>query len=477
MRNLAAWLLGGCTAVLAGGGPALDFDGLYSGTGQHPGAQASCDARRDPRRVADVPPGAAWAGEYVGTERGSEDFRALYRTYAPSVVVVLTANGHGAGTGFLATTNGWFLTAAHVVDTALLTSNLTREVTVLLGAFGPDGRMNPVNHRHRAELCKIDYGRDLAALRITDWSARDPAARIVPLPVSHASLDVGDEVVCIGHRAIGRLWGMKHGAVVSHGTRRENILPLMEWEKTRDTDLGGEPISLHDFTARTRLNAPGAVTADDVLLVETSCPTSPGDSGGPLLNRSGELVGVASFSIPGEASAAYYFIHPDEVRAFTDKVYARPTPPPLPHETKYLHARRGDANGNGVADHVELFNGGDHSFADEFRVAVLWDLDENANLNGLKECGAYRDPNLDFEMFSLIQDDLKFVFVDWKDRGYFNRCVVHSPDNKVAVEWERKSLSARWTRMPNGKTHVIADMPSTWRAVWDAIPDVAVGRN
>lgn len=158
--------------------------------------------------------------------------RAVYAMAAPAVVSVLAPGGQGSG--FIADPSGLVVTNAHVVGDA------RRRIRVRLST----GREYP------AKLLAVAPGRDLAFLQIRDSFADWPA---LPLGES-SSLAEGDLVF-----AIGNPMGM--GIAFNPGTV---VRPMQD-----------------------NVNA----WASHVL---TDVPLSHGNSGGPLLDSSGRVVGVNS---------------------------------------------------------------------------------------------------------------------------------------------------------------------------------------
>lgn len=173
---------------------------------------------------------------------------------APSVVTIIadveTALGSGGsvGTGVITTSDGEILTNAHVVD----------------GASSIRVRLNGETEPREAELLALDNGNDLALLRI---SGDDfvPAKFAEP-----GSVRIGDEVVAIGFAL----------------------------------DLDGDPsvtlgiVSALDRTIR---------AADNEYLdglIQTDAAISSGNSGGPLVNSLGEVVGINTAVARGDIATA-----------------------------------------------------------------------------------------------------------------------------------------------------------------------------
>jgi 2-alkenal reductase len=168
---------------------------------------------------------------------------ALYSRVNPGVVAirVLTEQGGGLGSGFVIDKEGHIVTNFHVIE----------GVTDLEVDF-------PSGFKARGEVIGKDTDSDLAVIKVDA-----PAEELYPLPLGDSSkLKVGETVV-----AIGNPFGLS-------GTMTTGIISA----------LGRTLSSLH--------NAPGGTpfTAGDII--QTDAAVNPGNSGGPLINLAGEVIGV-----------------------------------------------------------------------------------------------------------------------------------------------------------------------------------------
>lgn len=148
-----------------------------------------------------------------------------------------------AGTGMVLTRDGYVLTNYHVVRS-------TESITVTIAATG---------RRHTAQLVGRDATKDVALLKL------DRATSLEPVTIDTDDVRVGDIVVAAGN-ANGQ------GYVSAH---RGNILNL-------DRQINVKGANVNDPPQRLR------------GLIETNAPAWPGDSGGPMFDAEGEVLGMTT---------------------------------------------------------------------------------------------------------------------------------------------------------------------------------------
>jgi S1-C subfamily serine protease len=147
------------------------------------------------------------------------------------------------GSGFVIDKDGYIVTNYHVIESA-------RQIEV---NFSGDDRV-------RATIVGVDPSTDLALLKINAQ-----ARALTPLPLGDSdAVRVGDAVV-----AIGNPFGLER-------TVTAGIVSALQREIT----------------------APNGYTIDKVI--QTDAPINQGNSGGPLLNTRGQVIGVNSQIEPGE---------------------------------------------------------------------------------------------------------------------------------------------------------------------------------
>ena len=167
------------------------------------------------------------------------DTQQLAGSTLPSVVKI--SSGSSQGTGFFFSDNGLVLTNRHVVG-----SNANKESQLELA----DGSTVT------AKIVFVSRSEDFAVLQPTR------SVRIKPLPICYASYPLaGQDVV-----ALGSPRGLAN--TVTRG--------IVSAVRKSGTDL--------------KESAPVGTT-----LIQTDASVNPGNSGGPLVNKNGEVVGIVTF--------------------------------------------------------------------------------------------------------------------------------------------------------------------------------------
>lgn len=203
-------------------------------------------------------PSTVGAGFEVGPQRPEElprlDVAGVAEFVGPSTVTVMAdidTGGFGqsgsVGTGIITSVDGEIVTNAHVVE----------------GASAIRVRLAGDTEPREAQLLALDIGNDLALLRM-EGSGYRPATFVQP-----GSVRIGDEVVAIGFAL----------------------------------NLDGAPsVTLGIVSAlnRTIVTANGALDG----LIQTDAAISSGNSGGPLVNALGEVVGINTAVARGSATTA-----------------------------------------------------------------------------------------------------------------------------------------------------------------------------
>ena len=151
--------------------------------------------------------------------------------------------GYSTGSGFILSENGYILTNAHVVDGA---------TSVLVSTYSGE--------EYAAAVCGTDATNDVAVLKVEAEGL--PAVTVG----SSEALLVGDQVVAIGN-PLGELTATMTVGYVS--------------AKDRDVTTDGAMINM----------------------IQTDAAINSGNSGGPLFNMKGEVVGITSAKYSGASSS------------------------------------------------------------------------------------------------------------------------------------------------------------------------------
>jgi len=175
----------------------------------------------------------------------------------------------GQGTGFLISANGWIISNKHVVDS---TKSGKGEYTVVLN----DGR------KFGAFLIGKDPFNDLAVLRILG-----DGFTYLSLGTS-SDLPVGTTVMAIGN-ALGKYQNSVTKGIISGLSR--NIIA---------SDKNGQTVVLDN-------------------VVQTDAEINQGNSGGPLINLSGQVIGV-NVAVDHSGAAIGFAIPSDDVRPIIDSI-------------------------------------------------------------------------------------------------------------------------------------------------------------
>lgn len=158
----------------------------------------------------------------------------------PAIVSIRTqySDGRGLGTGFLVKPDGVIVTNLHVVE----------------GAIRVEIKLHSGEVHDQVRIASFDQARDLAVLRI-------PGFDLPIIPVGNSeSVTTGEAVVAIGNPG-----GLE------------------------ETVTSGIVSSIR-------------VQKDGTKVIQTDSAVSPGSSGGPLINKDGEVIGIVTFKVLGGES-------------------------------------------------------------------------------------------------------------------------------------------------------------------------------
>ena len=200
---------------------------------------------------------------------------ALFKTMAPSVVLIIGKNSLGSGT--VIDSSGTILTNYHVVEGAT-------EVGIVIKPSSDIQKVSTTGSSLiRAKVIKVDEVADLALIQPV------VAINVNPVNLGDASdINIGMDIHAIGHPR-GEYWSYTKGVVSQY---RNDY----QW-------LGH------------RAN-----------VIQTQTPINPGNSGGPLFSDMGVLLGVNAFVDKG-AQGLNYAISVEDVKNFMAMPSSRYLPP------------------------------------------------------------------------------------------------------------------------------------------------------
>lgn len=179
-------------------------------------------------------------------EKRQNKFIKMFPT-ASNDITFKKDNSKASGSGFFLTTGGIIATNAHVVEGAL---NIEVTVSNEVGTF-----------TYKAKVLLEDSKNDVALLQIDDEKYKGLITSI-PYGIAENS-DVGSKVFTIGY-------------------------PL--------NDVMGSNYKVTDGIISSKSGI-----ADDVRYYQISVPLQPGNSGGPLFNKEGDVIGITSARLNGQA--------------------------------------------------------------------------------------------------------------------------------------------------------------------------------
>ena len=170
----------------------------------------------------------------------------IYQNNALSVVLLMGDSGFG--TGVIISSQGYVLTNNHVIDG---NENLA---AILHYKYNLDEYEEYV---HSIEIIKQDKLKDLALIKINN-----PKTLLKPIKISGKVPSIGSKVHAIGHPDL-QVWSYTTGYI-------NQIRDDYEWSYKDDSEHMAN-------------------------VYQTQTPIAEGNSGGPLLNNHGNLIGINTF--------------------------------------------------------------------------------------------------------------------------------------------------------------------------------------
>jgi S1-C subfamily serine protease len=191
-----------------------------------------------------TPTNPSGSGGSPSSGTGSIDVKAIEDKVDPAIVNINTtlANGRAAGTGMLISSTGEILTNNHVIADAT-------SIKVVIGGKGDS---------HNAKVVGYDVSHDVALVQITD-DVKDLPTIVFGDP---SKVQVGDSVVAIGNA----------GGVGGTPSATSGQVTALDQQVTASDGQGNQE------------------TLEGMIQIDA--PIQPGDSGGALINRDGQIIGM-----------------------------------------------------------------------------------------------------------------------------------------------------------------------------------------
>ena len=297
----------------------------------------------------------------------------LYKKCAPGTVLLVSIDAESIGSGSIINSDGEIITNWHVVegqDKMLVW--FYDENTPSLKDLDPDKVAI-------ANVIAIDKSRDLALLTFT--KKKD---NLKPLEFGNDyQIQVAQDVFAIGHPE-SYLWSFNYGVISRLPTDEE-------WYYDNKTNFKAD-------------------------VIQTQTPTNPGNSGGPLFNDKGQLIGINSYSSSGEG--LNFAIRLREVKNFITEVkqgkYQYIATEAKTKDKREIEWVPLDSNGNGIIDSYTCDSQGDGFYdvaqVDKNEDGIINYYILDVNHDGEIDVYIYdRDGNGAFEYFE-IDDDYNGTF-------------------------------------------------------------------
>ncbi|MEV4616206.1 trypsin-like peptidase domain-containing protein [Kitasatospora sp. NPDC049258] len=215
---------------------------------------------------------------------GTANVAAVAAAVSPSVVqiTVKTTGGTATGTGVVLTAGGQILTNYHVIS----------------GAVSDGGRIGVTfsdGSTASATVTGTDKSLDVAVIDATGVGGLTPAVL-----GDSSDVQVGDSVVAIGNPE--GLTGTVTSGIISAKDRKVSV------QVDEGATQGNGGFGFPNLPGLTGSRSPAAPTGDTATYqaLQTDAALNPGNSGGPLLNANGQVIGInsAMYSASGSNSTA-----------------------------------------------------------------------------------------------------------------------------------------------------------------------------
>jgi hypothetical protein len=238
------------------------------------------------------------------------------------------------------------------------------------------------------------------------------------------------------------LWAIKSGEISALGKLSEHLATLASFKD----DTEGQEARAEFRKALEERNLG--------LVIQSTCKILPGDSGGPLLNTAGELVGLNAFSNRDEVSGGLlsFHVHLAEIRAFATPLPARPARMlPDPWEEGGGDSTFEDGDLDGRVDMLLLEGRAPCSFCPRQSTAVLMDVDQDSYGAGPLPplTRVYEERRFDAEAIYLQLESDSYVWYDTDQDGRFDRLIVDENSTGLASSGYRIAADGDLVREPS----------------------------
>lgn len=372
--------------------------------------ETSGETGAEPQPLPEPPP------ELTDNEPGLPadlDLGELYKSAGAATVVVRVPGS--VGSGAVIDPSGVVLTNHHVVDGGKL-DGLTAKVKVVLGQYSDEIRaFEPVEGQYDGVVIKYDQERDLALVRIIS-----PPAELASVSLASELPHPGQRVAAIGHAGAGMLWAIKSGEVSATGSLAGHTDLLLH------ADDGFDKHELERMKAQ--IEAGGRV-------IQSTAKILPGDSGGPLLDMQGSIVGVNAFGRIDSSTGQWlsFHVHLEEVRDFTSVIPERPVAfIPSPWSAGGFTPELDDVDLDGTIDTLVLGSGSwgpgpgpQGTLLGAAGWACFLDLDQDSfSGESPKAEAVFKDRNFDAEVIVLYTHGKRHFWYDRDGDGSMDAYLV-----------------------------------------------------
>lgn len=235
----------------------------------------------------------------IGLTSADKEAQTLIKDTFPSVVLIHTYDNNG---NIISSGSGFFITGKDIITCYHVINGSQRIKIMLYMPFIPHSSMgglmdamanqfmeNTENTRYLdSNIEEVSKASDLARISIDNRNnsiiKKLQDAGVKPLPLNYSFPEVGDDVIVLGGpEGIG--FSASRGIISA--LRRPEEIKTFFWERYNNTMTGR--INLDFSTIANYYELPNYIQTDAAI--------SPGNSGGPVINFQGEVVGIVDCQI------------------------------------------------------------------------------------------------------------------------------------------------------------------------------------